>query len=273
MCVASRKACTVSWRSEPLHKAGPVALGVSTISARIKTVAERAREHLPLNAPAQVARLSEALHKADRMLDDASRENAQLRDAALLRDVGGGGGGEDGGEGTGSRLGRAARDAAAREMAAAREAVAAAALASPRRASAAAEWRLPLETSPPPSRPHGAVEAEAETEGAMSGAGASGEGLRRRVVGLEARVARAEAETEAARAAHAETLQERDRAEAALRKQTAGLNAELQVAREEERELRRLSGGSGAPGVVGVAGLGFAEQQALCRREISGGGD
>ena len=98
MCVASRKACTVSWRSEPLHKAGPVALGVSTISARIKTVAERAREHLPLNAPAQVARLSEALHKADRMLDDASRENAQLRDAALLRDVGGGGGGEDGGE-------------------------------------------------------------------------------------------------------------------------------------------------------------------------------
>ena len=132
---------------------------------------------MSLNAPVQVARLSEALHKADRMLDDASRENAQLRDAALLRDVGGGGGGEDGGEGAASRLGRAARDAAAREMAAAREAVAAAALASPRRGSPAAEWRLPLETTSPTSRPHGAVEAEAETEGGISGAGASGEGL------------------------------------------------------------------------------------------------
>jgi hypothetical protein len=186
-----------------------------------------------LYAPVQVARLSEALHKADRMLDDAGRENAQLREATLLRD----------------------------------EAVAAAALSSPRRASPAAGGRLPLDTTPPLSRQHGAVEAELETEGAVPGAGASGEGLRRSVVDLEARAARAEAETEAARVAHAETLQERDRAEAALRRQTAGLNAELQVACEEERELRRLSGGSGAPGVVGVAGLGFAEQQALWARQ------
>merc|ERR1719272_1664234 len=116
-------------------------------------VAECAR-----GAATQVARLSEALHKADRMLDDAGRENAQLRDAALLRDVGGSGGGEDGGEGMESRLGRAARDAAAREVAVAREAVAAAAaLPSPRIAFSAAGRMLPLNTNTPLSRQHGAV--------------------------------------------------------------------------------------------------------------------